>query len=357
MEIILKDFPDNYFDSIVTDPPYGISFMGNHWDYDVPSVDQWKEAFRVLKPGGFILSFGGTRTYHRMVVNIEDAGFEIKDQIQWIYGQGFPKSMDISKSINKTHSTVKEDTEQWDGWGTALKPANEPICMARKPIEGTITATVLKWGTGAINIDGTRIPFKNDVDIKSATWDKGRFPSNVIMDEYCGNLLDQQTGELTSGKPLGIKAGNNNNVFGQYAGGIPVTGYGDTGGASRFFYCPKPDTAEKDKGLNSFDLKEAGIKNDSGRGYSETDPYKKVMRRNTHPTVKPIDLIRYLVKLVTPKGGICLDPYAGSGTIGPACKLELINYVGIDMKEENVLLAEARSAAWNPDKYKPQELF
>lgn len=222
MEIILKDFPNNYFDSIVTDPPYGISFMGNHWDYDVPSVDQWEEAFRVLKPGGFILSFGGTRTYHRMVVNIEDAGFEIKDQIQWIYGQGFPKSMDISKSINKTHGTVKEGTEQWGGWGTALKPANEPICMARKPIEGTITATVLKWGTGAINIDGSRIATdeeiknnsrsSNDSKSKGKYGDSkeqeihqtdgqkaGRFPSNVIMDEYCGKLLDKQTGVLKSG--------------------------------------------------------------------------------------------------------------------------------------------------------------
>jgi len=237
-EEVLKDFPDNYFDSIVTDPPYGLRFMGKKWDYNVPSIEQWQEALRVLKPGGYLLSFGGTRTYHRMVVNIEDAGFEIRDQIQWLYGSGFPKSLDVGKAIDKVQGNEREvvgkiaqpgstnkrlamgdgwqkepdlteGNTQWEGFGTALKPANEPICLARKPLsEKTVAANVLKWGTGGLNIDGGRIGTEGGTEKGSKPigkskgiygeglhgaceineLNKGRFPANVILtypeDEY-----------------------------------------------------------------------------------------------------------------------------------------------------------------------------
>ena len=153
---LLKSLEDNSVDSIVTDPPYGLSFMNKKWDYDVPSVEFWKEVYRVLKPGGHILSFGGTRTYHRMVVNIEDAGFEIRDQIMWLYGSGFPKSHNIGKAYDKKIEITKGQSE-WEGWGTGMKPANEPIVLARKPFKGTVVDNVIEWGTGGINIDGCRV--------------------------------------------------------------------------------------------------------------------------------------------------------------------------------------------------------
>jgi len=256
---VLRKCPDNYIDAIVTDPPYGLSFMGKKWDYDVPSVEIWKECLRVLKPGGHLLAFGGTRTYHRLVVAIEDAGFEIRDQIQWIYGQGFPKSQDISKAIDKAAGAeattdyipqesnkvfnhgkgkaagvdrtpgaklsgpaVTTDAQKWSGWGTALKPANEPVCLARKPLsESTIAKNVLKWGTGGLNIDGTRIgiaegdttgsaksagsgsgkvapntPFVGG--ITSPPHELGRFPSNVILDEAAAQVLDGQVASEVS---------------------------------------------------------------------------------------------------------------------------------------------------------------
>lgn len=393
MEEVLKNFPDNCCDSIVTDPPYGLKFMGMHWDYKVPSVQEWTEAIRVLKPGGFLLSFGGTRTYHRMVVNIEDAGFEIRDQIQWLYGSGFPKSLDISQAIDKlagverevigigksgktrnimdaalhpesfggdynVSSPSTEAAKQWEGWGTALKPANEPICVARKPVEGTVANNVLKYGTGGLNIDGCRIETDDKINEISGgvkrraelnksqgfrdykdnicTSDReediykpsplGRFPANVILDEFMGAELDKQS-EIE-------------NV------------------ASRFFYCPKPDNFERNKGLKNFELKPSGIiSNTSGQHITRRDGGAPPPKANYHPTVKPIDLMRYLVKLVTPKGGICLDPFCGSGTTLIAAKMELINWVGIDIDVDHIPLAEARVKAWNPDLYIAQELF
>lgn len=422
MEIVLKDFPDNSIDSVVTDPPYGLSFMGKHWDYDVPTVEQWEEAFRVLKPGGFLLAFGGTRTYHRMVVNIEDAGFEIRDQIQWLYGSGFPKSLDIGKAIDnsagaerevlganpnsrKTSGNINickkdgtntitapatEAAKEWNGWGTALKPANEPICVARKPLEGTVANNVLKWGTGGLNIDGCRIETGNEnipevIDyttkgIPHAENDggrdwinerikngepvkhyipntQGRFPANVILDEFMGEVLDRQSGNRPSGGNVkGTEPSDTNgNIF---KGGYtrqPNIQREDEGGASRFFYCPKPDNFERNKGLKGLN----GKKVNDGRQTEIDNPFQRgeTIRQNHHPTVKPIDLMRYLVRLVTKKGGIVLDPFCGSGTTLIAAKLELMNYVGIDMDETHIPLAEARVKNWNPDLYKPQELF
>lgn len=397
----LRKFPDNHFDSVVTDAPYGLGkepdalillaswvkngymevkgagFMGKKWDAFVPQPTFWKEVFRVLKPGGHVLCFFGTRTYDWGVMAMRLAGFQIRDQIQWLYGSGFPKSMNIGKAIKKWAGTEQdtEETIQFDGWGTALKPANEPIVLARKPLEKglTIVENVLKWGTGALNIDAARIPFTADEDQKSAVFGrgtnilggnfvgarhgdgrtnippdaKGRFPANVILDEQAASVLDDQTGELVSGVPMGQKTGNNNNVYGQY-GSVPVTGYGDRGGASRFFYVAKPSPAEKNAGLECFERTEGGIKsNTSGQHMPHQNPdFKGKMVANTHPTVKPITLMRYMVNLITPIGGICLDPFCGSGTTGIGCRLDNINFVGIDDALSAINIARGRIEAY-----------
>jgi site-specific DNA-methyltransferase (adenine-specific) len=334
----LKKLPDNSVDSIVSDPPYGLSFMGKKWDYDVPSVEFWQEVYRVLKPGGHVLSFGGTRTYHRMVVNIEDAGFEIRDQIMWLYGSGFPKSHNIGKAVDKLqgnerevvgekltgmarHKTTNmmiEDTKgssPYEGWGTALKPANEPICVARKPIsEKSVAQNVLKWGTGGINIDGCRVGISQEdfeTNIKKASKEnngvnfdvaeskskgtavptnpEGRFPANIILDEIAGEVLDEQSGS----------------------------------GASRFFYQAKVSKVERNMALDVFEEKETNAK-------------------NTHPTVKPVALMAYLCRLVTPPNGIVLDPFMGSGSTGIAARLEGFKFCGMELDEDYFKIASAR---------------
>ena len=374
----MKLLDDNSVDSIVTDPPYELGFMGKAWDSTgiAYNVDMWKECLRVLKPGGHLLSFGGSRTYHRMACAIEDAGFEIRDQIMWIYGSGFPKSHDISKAIDKKLGTYVEgkllpssrttgasatgiattfrkktasnpqapEAQQWDGWGTALKPANEPIVLARKPIsEKTIAENVLKWGTGGLNIDGCRIPanWKEEYppswftsgkskenakdywgkgNIKKNTVadrisDKGRFPANVILDEEAGKLLDEQSGNLKSGgtRPNGInkserswKNTSKEIIANNY---IPPS----EGGASRFFYCAKASRKERGEG-------------------------------NNHPTVKPIKLMEYLITLITPPNGIVLDPFIGSGTTAIAALNTGRFFIGIEKEEKYVEIARKRIA-------------
>ena len=410
---LLKTLEDNSVDSIVTDPPYGLSFMNKKWDYDVPSVELWKECYRVLKHGGHVLCFGGTRTYHRMVVNIEDAGFEIRDQIMWLYGSGFPKSHNISKAINKIDGIefdikpaqgvgfMNENSEDgynitknqliqkgesskraqdWEGWGTALKPANEPICVARKPLsEKSVAENVLKWGTGGINIDGCRIEFKDEEDylestnknqhekfgnkpminnnvygdysmIKPKNYEpQGRFPANVILDEEAGQILDEQSGISKSGD---IKPYNQKNTN-SYSGSMPifrnVNHKGDKGGASRFFYCAKASKKDRDEGLGNFNIKQTtgggggigdyltNVNSASGKYGSEKAPQK-----NFHPTVKPTDLMRYLCRLVTPKNGIVLDPYMGSGSTGKGAILEGFSFIGMELDEEYFNIAKAR---------------
>lgn len=268
---------------------------------------QWATAtFRVLKPGAHLVAFGGTRTHHRLMCAIEDAGFEIRDCLMWLYGSGFPKSKNIGA-----------------GWGTALKPAWEPIILARKPLsEPTVAANVARWGTGALNIDGCRIegqPESTRFDpsthshegwrmaasgketAKTAAMKSGRWPANIVLDEDAAQLLDEQSGELISGKPSGIKAGGRGNAFGEYAGGIPVTGFGDSGGASRFFYIAKADRADRDG--------------------------------SQHPTVKPTDLMVWLIRLVTPPGGLVLDPFLGSGPTAWAAREYGYRCIGIDKEE------------------------
>jgi len=373
---VLKTFEPNSVDSIVTDVPYGLKFMSKKWDYEVPSIEIWNEVLRVLKPGGHLLSFGGTRTYHRMVVNIEDAGFEIRDQIQWLYGSGFPKSHNISKGIDKKFGAEREVVginkssrpnsklkgqrgfdnqlgnadkagvqnitapstdlaKQWDGYGTALKPANEPICLARKPLsEKTIVANVLKWGCGGLNIDDCRVAYQDEQDAKEGrsarkTTSKGqfaaqlkddkfnrenrsqiqgRFPANIILDETAAAALDEQSGELK-------------------------------GGASRFFYCAKASKSERNAGLEGMEEKE--IFGDDGGTYQGLSN-SKTPDQNFHPTVKPIKLMQYLITLITPPNGIVLDPFMGSGTTGLACKNLDRNFIGIEMEKEYFEIAKKR---------------
>ena len=400
----LKQLEDNSVDSIVSDPPYGLSFMGKKWDYDVPSVEFWREVYRVLKPGGHVLSFGGTRTYHRMAVNIEDAGFEIRDQIQWLYGSGFPKSHNIGKSVDKirgndrdvvgtkiqnnfdkydTSMMTKEhrdiDTElyksiditkgnsEWEGWGTALKPANEPICLARKPLsEKTIVDNVLRWGTGGINIDKCRIStnelkpgktngFIDSSDIygggKSQEYtpnEEGRFPANIILDEEAGKVLDEQSGISKGNDFIGKPGGN---TFGGNKMGENVVGkwFGDKGGASRFFYQAKVGKKERNMGLDAFEEKQSRMKNndDSNTDYKNEKVAAKYQAikspaKNIHPTVKPVSLMVYLCRLITPPNGIVLDPFMGSGSTGIAANLEGFSFIGMEMDEDYFKIAEAR---------------
>ena len=362
----LKELDDNSIDSIVTDPPYGLSFMGKKWDYDVPSQEIFEECLRVLKPGGYLLSFAGSRTYHRMAVRVEDAGFEIRDQIMWIYGSGFPKSLNIGKKV-----------DEYEGWGTALKPAHEPIVMARKPLsEKTVVNNVLEWGTGGINIDESRIGTttktnagkankENDRiaanggyvnDVSSQEHNYGRFPANIILDKEAGRILDEQTGELsTVGSPKKID-NSKTSIFGAGVPGFQM--YGDKGGASRFFYCPKTSKTDRNEGLDEFEdkyyaagnqakaeLKRGNVEFNSnkGKGKDERHNHNQVgVSKNNHPTVKPTDLMLYLIRLITPKGGTTLDPFMGSGSTGKAAVRGGFDFVGVEMDKDYMEIAEAR---------------
>jgi DNA modification methylase len=312
---ILRTLPATSVDAVVTDPPYGLSFMGKKWDYDVPSVAIWAECLRVLKPGGHLLAFAGTRTQHRMAVRIEDAGFEIRDMIAWVYGQGFPKSHNLDG--------------EWNGWGTALKPSLEPITVARKPLIGTVAENVLAHRTGALNINGCRVDAEQRPQIVSnrrldhnsygpglggsrsdGTTTQGRWPANLIHDGS-----DEVVGlfpKTTSGKPSGTRNANSN-MFASGGNGVELTGYGDSGSAARFFYCAKASNADREG--------------------------------STHPTMKPTALMRYLCRLVTPPNGIVLDPFMGSGSTGKAAILEGYNFIGIEREAEYIEIAKARIEA------------
>lgn len=323
---VLRTLPDNSVDAVVTDPPYGLSFMGKRWDYDVPSVEVWAECLRVLKPGGHLLAFAGTRTQHRMAVRIEDAGFEIRDMIAWVYGSGFPKSHNL-----------KDD---WQGWGTALKPALEPITVARKPLIGTVAENVLTHGTGALNVDGCRVAcdwqaergdawLRSGKQVTQDSWQgpntkqagstcadrvspQGRWPANLIHDGS-----DEVVGLFPKTAPskAAARGGSNPNPMdwgnGRSDGQI-VKGHNDNGGnAARFFYCAKASKADREANKN-------------------------------HPTVKPTALMQYLCRLVTPPGGTVLDPFMGSGSTGKAAMLEGFQFIGIEREAEYVAIARER---------------
>jgi DNA modification methylase len=410
--LALKDLPENSVDSVVTDPPYGLSFMDKVWDYDVPKVEVWSEVLRVLKPGGHLLSFAGSRTYHRMAVNIEDAGFEIRDMIEWVYGSGFPKSLNIGKAYDKkmgnerevigelkltgtarssdiggktssakssdyeiknTKTDITQGSSPYEGWGTALKPAHEPIVMARKPLIGTVVENVIKYGTGGINIDGCRVDVdESEKESFAKEWDReqsmsaerggvamnkglkaislrenrpqGRFPANLIHDGSDEVLaVFPNTGKSRGGR-IGNK-GSALNMMGQaYEAGDP--GYGDSGSAARFFYCAKASRSERNAGLEGFEEKEridyGGFHSEKGLIENNRNPENRKPTKNNHPTVKPVALMQYLVRLVTPPNGTVLDPFMGSGTTGIAAKREGFSFIGIEREPEYVEIARAR---------------
>lgn len=502
---VLKQYPDNYFDAVVTDPPYGLGkepnaeqmlqawitsgylevkgsgFMGKEWDAFVPQPIFWKEVFRVLKHGGHIVAFFGTRTYDWGVMAMRLAGFEVRDCIQWIYGSGFPKSHNIGKAIDKIQGNKREIIEEkrsgstsrayqseekttsglhfstkgssdWEGWGSALKPANEPIVLARKPLEKglSIAENVLKNGTGGINIDGCRVgnlggtqrshqteyPKKEDgTEDRSGHWarvghdieelKKGRFPANLILthhpececmgtkkvkaigggtgDKSMGGLgvngkygkyaldklasnagglgdengeetieswnchedcpikiMDEQSGISKTGD---IKPYKQNNIN-SYSGSMPpireVNFIGDKGGASRFFYVAKASKRERNKGLEVFeekaysDLDKIGGEKSNFKTGSGNE--RNIYNQNFHPTIKPVALMRYLVRMITPPNGIVLDPFNGSGTTGVACKVEGFNYVGIELDAEYCKISEARIEGWESEIEMPETI-
>ena len=396
---VLPTLEDNSIDSIVTDPPYEISFMSKSWDGSgiAYSVELWKECLRILKPGGHLLSFGGTRTWHRVAVAIEDAGFEVRDSIAWMYGSGFPKSLDVSKAIDKAAGAEREvvgvsqarvgvfshsgsgipqdidhygenrnitapstpEAKQWEGWGTALKPAFEPIVVARKPLIGTVAENVLTHGTGALNIDGSRIGTEERTDtitengfgsnFMDDNWQpsgksyqktvQGRWPANVILDEYSAEILDEQSGVSVS--KSGGKSGTHPSPmdWGKENSETPRGGFDDKGGASRFFYVAKASKRDRNEGLEGLPLRKSDQRSDVAAGlWAEMEAPKQ----NFHPTVKPTDLMRYLVKLVTPPNGTVLDPFTGSGSTGKAAILEGFRFVGIELTEDYIPIIEGR---------------
>lgn len=403
--LVLKELEDNSVDSVVCDPPYELGFMGKKWDSTGIAYDKelWGEVLRLMKPGAHLLAFGGTRTYHRMACAIEDAGFEIRDQLQWLYGSGFPKSYNIGKGVDKLQGIQREiigykepfgregrntkptgkynagvgsnyiknkrdlrpiykDCNEWEGWGSALKPANEPIVLARKPLsEKTIVENVLKWGVGGLNIGASRIgseilpkaissPTAGGNRIKQivngmVTPERiGRFPGNVLLDEVSASMLDEQSGIVSQGHWSKTKTTG----FGEFGNGkSEYFGVGakdkTKSGASRFFYCAKASKSERNKGLEGFEFK---IRND-GRDESLASgdmPHNRSnnLKQNHHPTVKPVKLMEYLVRLVTPKNGVVLDPFMGSGTTGLACKNLGFKFIGIEKEKDYFDIAKAR---------------
>jgi DNA modification methylase len=480
---VLAALPDCSVDAIVTDPPYGLSFMGKRWDYDVPTEAVWVECLRVLKPGGHLLAFAGTRTQHRMAVRIEDAGFEIRDMIAWVYGQGFPKSMDISKQLDKmdasqeqeqrrfrftewvrstgvtakqiddatatkmgshytTHPTqpaimtrehleacrgllgsvpewvekeadirsvesknfaerevvgrsengissefnltapATEAAKQWEGWGTALKPALEPITLARKPLIGTVAANVLEHGTGGLNIGACRVAHSEDCRMMAPSQanidnpsekhrqagrreavlelkPEGRWPANFIHDgsKEVLALLPEVGGGKFAERTTPANRADTYSGFDGCSGKVNApNAYGDSGSAARFFYCAKASRDDRNEGCGALPLQvhQSGMGgampiDDDGK---DRDRFKATSR-NPHPTVKPTDLMRYLCRLITPPNGIVLDPFMGSGSTGKAAMAEGFRFIGIEREAEYIEIARARISA---EAEKPRQL-
>ena len=406
-------------DTIITDPPYGLSFMGKEWDHGVPGVHFWQEALRVAKPGAMMLAFGGTRTHHRLAVAIEDAGWELRDTIMWVYGSGFPKSHDISKAIDKAAGEEREAVgisstscpdfpgpcqghpsangslgggvmrhavptdpatdaaRQWHGWGTALKPAWEPILVAMKPLDGTFAQNALRHGVAGLWVDGGRVPTGDNLNggaysngsknLANATSyatgtsagefvaPAGRWPSNLVHDG---------SDEVLAGFPSNAGGGGNKSrngntahtaVYGTYNAPPPDVRKIDTGSAARFFYCAKASRAERNAGLEGMEERRV---HPPGNQWATTSMWngetgdeewrKKNPNKpqgNHHPTVKPLALMRYLARLTkTPTGGVVLDPFAGSGSTGCAAVMEGRGFIGIEIDESYADIARARIA-------------
>lgn len=413
-------------DAIVTDPPYDLTagkkggtgeasvnlespygrarittgFMGKQWDGTGVAFDvaTWEAAYRVLKPGAHLVAFGAPRTYHRMACAIEDAGFEIRDSLMWLFGSGFPKSLDVSKALDKNEghwrgrasgvasqngamsspnykrtekgNPITDLARQWEGWGTALKPAFEPIVLARKPLTGTVAANVGAWGTGAMNIDGCRIEgapgdghWSGD-DGSDATskpgYDSGfttgghraagRWPANVLLDDDAAAQLDAMSGATGAFAPVkGTEPtadGFSGHIYGTQKGRQAATFYGDTGGASRFFYNAKTSKAEREFGLDDLEpARRHDAETRDGEAPGSNNPRLRVSeRRNDHPTVKPVNLMRWLCRLITPPGGLILDPFLGSGSTGMAALDEGFRFIGIDLEPHYIEIARRRIA-------------
>lgn len=442
---VMKDWPDNTFDAIITDIPYGIGFMGKEWDTFKPEVidvamnkdkrahigiasqrrsnsagsydhsrnaeyqewcRQWAtQALRVAKPGASLLCFGGTRTFHRVTCGIEDAGWLIRDCLMWLYGSGFPKSLNISKAIDKAKGiSYKNETEflqctteneptkssirykrclkcgkllfspdpcmcpkpkpqsdlakLWNGYGTALKPAWEPIIVAMKPLDGTFAENAEKWGVAGLNIDGGRIE-GNKLSVPQPTFNtpmgqiygfktgkgrtgemsdnsQGRWPANLILDEEATAMLDEQSGDCKTGNLNKV----NTSIWGTGKGIEDIGHKGSSGGASRFFYCAKASKAERNAGLVGMEKKKADKRSDIAAGMWKD---KNAIQRNHHPTVKPLALMQYLCKLLKPpKGGLLLDPFCGSGTTLMAAVSEGWDYIGIEREADYVEISKHR---------------
>lgn len=363
---------ENSVDAIVTDPPYELNFMGKGWDNAGVSFNKetWEKCLRVLKPGGYLLAFGGSRTYHRIACAIEDAGFEIRDCIMWLYGSGFPKALDIGKAVDKkrgveskivgkgrsgsanTHTRcmnsqtlagkdvfggeydITEAQNEWKGWKSALKPAYEPIIVARKPFKGSLVDNVIENRVGGLNIDECRISHN------ASASPHGRFPANTILtydesdfDEVCGGLpIGGRNGSIAKRYKM------NNQVYGEYGYCNTWEAYNDSGSAARYFYCAKASKKDRDEGLEEFEGNSADMsQNRSGK-----------MKKNTHPTVKPTTLMQYLVRLVAPKGATILDPFMGSGSTGKAVMYENkerdagYKFIGIELDKEYYEIAKRR---------------
>lgn len=358
----MRSMPDNSVDSVVTDPPYGLSFMGKKWDYDVPGTDVWAEALRVLKPGGYLLAFAGTRTQHRMCVRIEDAGFEIRDMLAWVYGSGFPKSLNVSKALDAAAGAARE----WQGWGTALKPAFEPITMARKPFASTVAANILAHGTGALNIDASRVAGESTVRVQGTAEigfhggnyapgletgsSVGRWPANLIHDGSDDVLAVFPNAPGTQGpvRPNSGTGQKTNGILGNFAANNHSDPRGDAGSAARFFYCAKASRADREQGLEGMATQQSAVGDErpSGSSWERRDPERNPNhpRANVHPTVKPTDLMRYLCRLVTPPGGVVLDPFMGSGSTGKAAMLEGFKFIGCERDPAYMTIAQARIA-------------
>jgi site-specific DNA-methyltransferase (adenine-specific) len=414
---VLPQLEPGSVDAVVTDPPYGLDFMGKDWDHGIPGVHFWEAALRAAKPGAHLLAFGGTRTHHRLMVAIEDAGWEIRDTIFWCFGSGFPKSKnigckcgggtvsythdektkqttecdlhlvrdtDVSQAVDSSQGRTQESGEicpkcggllNWVGYGTALKPAYELIIVARKPLNGTVAANVLKYGTGGINIDGCRIAAEDGEDRSrdNSTCDPdpffrhkkrinqvippglGRWPANLIhdgSDEVLAGFPEVSSGAIRA-EVQAAKFGTNG-IYGKGNGGEEHAYQGNSGSAARFFYCAKASKEDRDEGCEGleevaaegFDASDGGynvrtwIDRKDGKGKVPVDA-KRQPRRNSHPTVKPTDLMRYLCRLVTSPGGIILDPFMGSGSTGKACIKENFRFIGIENDTEHGYFAIA----------------
>lgn len=366
---VMDGMPADSIDSIICDPPYGLKFMGKGWDHGVPGPEYWIKALRVAKPGAHLLAFGGARMFHRLMVAIEDAGWEIRDTIMWVYGSGFPKSKNLDGD--------------WKGWGTALKPAWEPIVVARKPLIGTVAANVQAHGTGAINIDASRVPLTSEDDVREFEFNHngcnrstvpaggklgmhdggwkvrkgdvlvpdGRWPANLIHDGS-DEVIAIFPKEAGAAAPVMRRNGDKfRNTFGAFGGDIDEAGstfHGDAGSAARFFYCAKASRADRNEGLEGREKKplhwssgEQAPGTFQGEGTARTS-------ENNHPTVKPTELMRYLCRLVTPPGGRIFDLFAGSGSTGKAAVMDGFDFEGVELEEESCDVANARIEAAIP---------